>query len=46
MSRKAQILKKLYDEDKVTLEGLKQAVYDGVITKEEYKEITGRTYRA
>lgn len=41
MSRKALILKKLYDSGRVTREGLRQAVADGVITEEEYREITG-----
>ena len=41
MSRKAMILKKLYDAGRVTEEGLRKAVADGVITEAEYKEITG-----
>jgi len=39
MSRKAEILKKLYKEGKITVEGLKKAVEDGVITQEEYLQI-------
>lgn len=40
MSRKAKILEKLYKEGKVTYEGLEKAVIDGVITEEEFKQIT------
>ena len=40
LSKKAQILKKLYDAGKVSAEGLQKAVSDGVITEAEYKEIT------
>lgn len=39
MSRKAEILKKLYKEGKITVEGLKKAFEDGVITQEEYLQI-------
>ena len=39
MSRKAEILKKLYKEGKITVEGLKRAFEDGVITQEEYLQI-------
>ena len=41
MSIKAKVLKRLYDKNKVTKDGLKQSVMDGVITRNEYKEITG-----
>ena len=39
MSKKAEILKKLYKAGKITADGLKQALKDGVITEEEYLEI-------
>lgn len=41
MSSKAKILAELYRRHKVTKEGLRQAVLDGVITEEEYIEIVG-----
>jgi len=37
-------LKELYRRQKVTKEGLAQAVSDGVITAEQYQEITGEAY--
>ena len=36
----------LYRRGKVTKEGLKQAVVDGVLTAAEYQEITGEAYSA
>lgn len=44
MSVKAKVLKRLYDRGKVTKDGLRQSVIDGVITAEEYAEITGEVY--
>lgn len=44
MSKKAQILKKLYDQGRVTHDGLRQAVADEVITAAEYEEIAGEPY--
>lgn len=46
MSAKAKALQNLYRRGKVTKDGLKQAVADGVITPEEYQEITGEAYSA
>ena len=45
MSAKFRILKKLYDAGKVTKDGLRQAVQDGVITADEYEQITGEPYQ-
>lgn len=44
MSARAKALKNLYRRNKVTEDGLKQAVTDGVITAAEYTEITGSEY--
>lgn len=37
-------LQELYRRKTVTKNGLKKAVKDGVITKEQYTEITGEAY--
>ena len=39
MSKKAEILAKMYRAGKVTQDGLRKAVYDGVITEAEYSQI-------
>lgn len=39
MSKKAEILMKLYRAGKVTVSGLQKAVSDGVITEDEFREI-------
>lgn len=44
MSPRAKALQNLYLRHKVTIDGLRQAVVDGVITPEEFRLITGRTY--
>lgn len=44
MSAKARAMANLYRRNKVTKDGLKQATIDGVITAEEYQEITGEAY--
>ena len=41
MSAKAKILQSLYRRGKVTVEGLKQAVLDNVITQDEFIQIVG-----
>ena len=46
MSAKAIALQGLYRRSKVTIVGLQNAVADGVITAQEYKEITGEEYSA
>lgn len=45
MNAKVKALKTLYKANRITLEGVKQAVKDGVITKEHYLEITGKEYK-
>ena len=44
MSPRARALQNLYLRHKITVEGLLQAVADGVITPEEFTIITGRPY--
>lgn len=41
---KAKAIQTLYRANRITLDGVKKAVADGVITKEQYTEITGRDY--
>lgn len=41
MSARAKALANLYRRKKITLEGLKKAASDGMITEEEYAKITG-----
>lgn len=36
MTKKVELLKKLYDTNKINNEGLLKAVSDGVITQDEY----------
>ena len=44
MSAKVKALESLYRRKKITKDGLKKAVLDGVLTVEEYEEITGEKY--
>lgn len=44
MSAKAKAIRTLYKAKRITLDGVRQAVIDGIITKAEYTEITGETY--
>ena len=44
MTAKAKAIKTLYKAKRITLDGVKQAVVDGVVTKAEYFEITGKVY--
>ena len=44
MSVKAKAIRTLYRAKRITLEGVRQAVEDGLITAEEYTEITGNSY--
>lgn len=39
MNKKVKLLKKLYNEQKITNEGLLKAIADGVITQEDYNWI-------
>ena len=45
MNEKAKAIQTLYRAKRITLEGVKKAVVDGVITKEQYTEITGKEYK-
>lgn len=45
MSNKAKAIQTLYRAGRITIEGVKQAVVNGVITEEEYAEITGKEYK-
>lgn len=44
MSNKAKAIKTLYRAKRITVDGVKQAVKDGLITVDEYKIITGEDY--
>jgi len=44
MSPKAKAMQNLYRRNKVTIEGLRKAVEDDVITAIEFKIITGQDY--
>ena len=41
MSTKAKAIKTLYRAKRITLDGVKQALKDGIISEMEYTEITG-----
>lgn len=44
MSAKAKAIKTLYKTKRITLDGVKKAVADKLITEAEYKEITGENF--
>ena len=44
MSARAKAINTLYRAKRITLEGVKQAVVDGLITAAEYETITGKVY--
>ena len=44
MSAKAKAIKTLYKTKRITLDGVKKAVADKLITEAEFKEITGEVY--
>lgn len=44
MSAKARAIRTLYRAKRIAIDGVKQAVVDGLINESEYKEITGRDY--
>lgn len=44
MSNIAKAILTLYKAKRITLDGVKKAVKDGVITEAQYKEITGDDY--
>lgn len=44
MSVKAKAIRTLYRAKRITIDGVRQAVVDGLITEAEYAEITGKPY--
>ena len=44
MSAKAKAIRTLFRAKRITLEGVKQAVADKLITADEYEKITGEVY--
>ena len=44
MSAKAKAIKTLYRAKRITLDGVKQAVADGIITAADFFAITGEEY--
>lgn len=44
MSARAKAMANLYRRNRITKDGLKQAVADGIITAAEYQEVTGESY--
>lgn len=44
MSVKAKAIRTLYRAKRITVEGVRQAVSEGIITDAEYETITGEAY--
>lgn len=44
MNAKAKAIRTLYRAKRITIDGVKQAVVDGLITTAEYQMITGEIY--
>lgn len=44
MSAKAKAIRTLYRAKRIAIDGVKQAVVDGIITEVEYKQITGNKF--
>lgn len=44
MNAKAKAIRTLYRAKRITIEGVRQAVEDGIITAEQFSEITGEQY--
>lgn len=44
MSPKAKAIQTLYRAKRITIDGVKKAVADGIITEFEYQQITGEVY--
>lgn len=44
MSVQAKAVRTLFRAKRITIDGVRKAVADGLITAEEYTEITGETY--
>lgn len=45
MSVKAKAIRTLYRAKRITIDGVRRAVVDGLITESEYKMITGEEYQ-
>lgn len=45
MNEKAKAIQTLYRAKRISIEGVKKAVTEGIITETEYKEITGADYK-
>ena len=44
MSAKAKAIRTLFRAKRITLDGVKKSVADGIITEAEYHEITGEVF--
>ena len=44
MSNKAKAIRTLYRAKRISIDGVRQAVDDGLITVDEYTKITGKDY--
>lgn len=44
MSAKARAIRTLYRAKRITIDGVRQAVVDGLITEAEFQTITGEDY--
>ena len=44
MTAKANAIRTLYRAKRITVDGVRKAVEDGLISPAEYKEITGKEY--
>lgn len=44
MTAKAKAIRTLYRAKRITIDGVKQAVADGIITETEYQQITGNKF--
>lgn len=44
MSAKAKAIRTLFRAKRITIDGVTQAVVDGIITEAEYQQITGMQY--
>jgi hypothetical protein len=44
MTTKAKAIRTLYRANRITIEGVREAVVNGLISEAEYKEITGVQY--
>lgn len=44
MGKRAKSIKTLYDHGRITLDGVRQAVISGIISRDDYQEITGQRF--